>query len=864
MTAEEVEAFLGGFPADKRPKYSQDVARELVAAKRLTKFQAQAVYQGKTKSLVLDNYVILEKIGAGGMGQVFKAEHRRMQRVVALKVLTSTAMKSPEAVQRFQREVIAAAKLSHPNIVTAHDAGESGGIHFLVMEHVDGADLSSLVKKRGPLPVAEAVDYIRQAAEGLEYAHRQGVIHRDIKPSNLLLDANGTVKILDMGLARLEAAAGESDGLTQSGQVMGTADYMPPEQVDDTRSADRRADIYSLGCTLYRLLAAKSPYSGSTFVQVVMSHRDKPIPSLQDVSPDVSDQLNSVFQKMLAKRPEDRQQSMAEVIADLDTCSRPVGSRVAALLDEPSDENSLWNFLEEELAAGEPVKEQTSPAPGSTVPSRAAARSRGGPVRRSSHSSGDGVNTRLLAVAGAGVVLCLIMLALFLPSDGDDADPGPSDVASTEPELEPVGPRPTTTPKPKPAASDVRSTLPLITKDDFESGAHRWKPNNPALWKTTATPTGTVYDLFACTNPSGPGPTDATVWKHLSLLDDVVVGDMVLTVKVKSTADRKVGSPYYNNQDVCVFFGYQDPANHYFVHFGRKPGPSACNICRISGGEKEVITDFQGTGADWDDNWHNLKIVRSVATGEITAYFDDMQNPLLTANDKTFTRGQVGLSAWDDTAQWDDFQLHGTLENATAKSSLTTEPGFVSLFDGRSLDGWQGATESYAVEDGNLVWIEKGRGVLLTNSEYDNFALRFDVKLTSGANNGVVIRAPGGEIAAADYLEVQIIDDTASNYDRLNAAQRHGSLYGLAAASTGYLKPVGQWNTQEIVCDGRQLTVTLNGTNILDVDLDTLTDASSSGKPHPGLKRTTGHVGLLAHDSRVEFRNLRIKRLPRH
>ena len=255
------------------------------------------------------------------MGSVYKAQHRRMGRTVAIKIISPAALRNAEAKQRFHREIQAMARLEHLNIVTAHDADQVGDIHFLVMQYIDGDDLWTTVKTRGPLALDLALRYLAQTARGMEYAHHEGVVHRDIKPSNLVVAKNGVVKILDMGLARLEKSLTEASladqNLTQAGNIMGTVDFMAPEQALDAKVADQRADIYSLGCTFYFLLTGQTLYAGDTIVKRIMAHRFDPIPALRTTRDDVPDWLETIFQKMVAKQAPDRYQSMTELLADL-------------------------------------------------------------------------------------------------------------------------------------------------------------------------------------------------------------------------------------------------------------------------------------------------------------------------------------------------------------------------------------------------------------------------------------------------------------------------------------------------------------------------------------------------------------------
>ncbi|RLS80585.1 MAG: DUF1080 domain-containing protein [Planctomycetota bacterium] len=365
LAQEDVSAFISAIPDDRRPKDGEQLARELVRQKKLTKYQAEQIYSGKGKTLILGNYVVLEKLGQGGMGVVLKAEHKRLKRLVALKVMSSNLVKTPDALKRFHREVEAAAKLRHSNVVATDDADEAKGTHFLVMEYVEGSDLSVLVKKNGPLSVSQTVQCVLQAARGLEYAHKQGVVHRDIKPANLLLDTSGTVKILDMGLARIEGDTGSQGELTSTGAVMGTVDYMAPEQALSTKHADARSDIYSLGISLWYLLAGRCAYEGDSLMAKLLAHRDAPIPSLCSLDNEIPETLDQVFRKMVAKQSKDRYQTMTEVIRELESCQNGSTSALDVAAPNNYEDPSLQSFLSQlggKQSTSAAAKKSTEPA----------------------------------------------------------------------------------------------------------------------------------------------------------------------------------------------------------------------------------------------------------------------------------------------------------------------------------------------------------------------------------------------------------------------------------------------------------------------------------------------------------------------
>jgi serine/threonine protein kinase len=310
-----------GLPLDQ-PKI---VAQRMIRDGLITTFQAQQLLQGKFRRFLLsDKYKLLEPIGAGGMGQVFLCFHIYMHRLVALKVLPVDKLKDEGMVARFYREARAAAALDHPNIVRAYDidreTGDNGQstLHYLVMEFVDGASLHELVARRGPLSIERAAHYVKQAALGLQHAHEAGLVHRDIKPGNLLLDRSGTVKVLDLGLARF--FEGGKDNLTErydeKNAVLGTADYLAPEQARG-ETVDVRADIYSLGATLYFLLSGKAPFEEGTITQKLLWAQTKPPRPIRELRPEVPAELAAVLERMMAKDPKDRYPTPQAVVAAL-------------------------------------------------------------------------------------------------------------------------------------------------------------------------------------------------------------------------------------------------------------------------------------------------------------------------------------------------------------------------------------------------------------------------------------------------------------------------------------------------------------------------------------------------------------------
>src|SRR5229473_4058603 len=359
-----LEAVLAKLRASNAfPTEPGKLAGVLVRDGVLTHFQAEQFLQGKWRRFNIGNYKVLERIGAGGMGSVFLCEHKFMRRRAAVKILPASQSNDPSALERFYREARAVAALDHPNIVRAYDIDQDDNLHFLVMEYVDGASLQEIGKKSGPLDVLRACQYMYQSAKGLQHAHETaGLVHRDIKPGNILVDRTGVVKILDMGLARF--FHDEEDVLTKKydENVLGTADYLAPEQALDSHAVDIRADIYSLGATFYYCLTGRTPFNEGTVAQKLIWHQTRQPKSLKLLRPDIAPGMTAVVEKMMAKDPAQRYQEPREVIQALAPWTQ------GAIAPPPAMEMPQTRVPEAAACQREPALGPVTPVPSPTPP----------------------------------------------------------------------------------------------------------------------------------------------------------------------------------------------------------------------------------------------------------------------------------------------------------------------------------------------------------------------------------------------------------------------------------------------------------------------------------------------------------------
>ena len=399
----------------------------------LTTWQLEQLRKGKHKGFVLGKYKLLRLLGQGGMSSVYLAEHMTLHNKVAIKVLPVKRVDQTSYLARFEREAQSSANLNHPHIARAYDLEESGSIHFIVMEYIDGIDLHARVKQDGPLPIREAADFIRQAALGLHYAHEEGLVHRDIKPANLMVDKRGHLKILDLGLALAHDDEDASLTKEHDEKVLGTADYLSPEQARDSHKADRRSDIYSLGCTLYYLLVGKAPFAKGSLGERIRAHMTEPAPNLLDARPDVPAAIVELYFRMMEKHPDARQQTAQEVADSLASWltataaaagrQRPEPPRRPPLRRTAADTTDTSEMLRR---SGDSVAPRTATATPFPVTRSGAGSGSGG-----SSGSGPGSSSAIGAAPRSGVDLH--SLALTPPPSSDSRSTGRLPAVSAKP-----------------------------------------------------------------------------------------------------------------------------------------------------------------------------------------------------------------------------------------------------------------------------------------------------------------------------------------------------------------------------------------------------------------------------------------------
>jgi serine/threonine protein kinase len=325
----------------KQISSDEEMAEELLKRRWLTAYQIRELLAGRGASLNVGPYVLLDPLGRGGMGEVFKARHRTGKHLVALKVIDQERIRKPTMLRRFAREIEAVRSLFHPNVVQAFDDGQDDLRHYLAMEYVEGINLIQVLRRQGSFPVGLASDCVRQSALALQHIHERGLVHRDIKPSNLLLTAELHIKVVDLGVARLKPTSEDEEGwlstLTNEGTLLGTVNYLAPEQASDAHDVDIRADIYSLGCTLYHLLTGAPPFPAGTTMDKILKHKTQDPIAVEFVRTGLPAGLGQVVRKMMAKRPTSRYQQPAEVAEALEPfCTLPLPF-MTEVLPDPSE-----------------------------------------------------------------------------------------------------------------------------------------------------------------------------------------------------------------------------------------------------------------------------------------------------------------------------------------------------------------------------------------------------------------------------------------------------------------------------------------------------------------------------------------------
>jgi serine/threonine protein kinase/WD40 repeat protein len=827
-------------------------------------------------------YELVSELGRGGMGVVYLARHRLSGRPEVLKVMNKELMVRSGSKERFLREIKSAAMLDHPNVVKMYTAMEMGDLMVLVMEYVKGEDLAKLVKVKGRLPVPNACFYAQQTALGLQHAFDKKMVHRDIKPLNLMLAKEGKkhiVKVLDFGLAKVARETGEQFELTGSGQMLGTPDYVAPEQTLDATNADIRADIYSLGCTLYYLLAGRAPFKGKSLFEILQAHQSMEAKPLNQERPDVPEEVAAIVAKMMAKDPARRFQQPKEVAQALAPFFRADAKRPTAKLSQDSMEVEV-------IAPAQEVKESkpgksTVPAPAfetlteSGVPSSKTANSKilcrksaqSAPVARKKLLIGVGVLTGVLLVGFLGLLASgvlkvktpdgTIVLENLPPDsevtvDGNTVSVTSSDGKTFEVRIEPG----------KKHRLEVKRDGVKVFGEEVEVEADVSKPVVVRWERPQTTPTGqdTVKPGAALVIKRFPAEIwapeqakwriegDELVQSSIQLDTGITFGD-AKWVDYDFSVDAKMveGRPGFS-----LNFRKTDTNNYVFAV---DEAYNVSSILRTSAGNKWADQSYHHVEprSFVTEQWYHLEV--RVRGQHYDAFIDGKKIFTFTADDLP-PKGGVGLATWKTSCRFRNIVVKdpkGTIlleglpeiKELPPKREPPPKPetqGFVPLFNGKDLTGWKtpfGGAGDWKAQDGMIVSNGPTSHLFSERGDYDNFHLRAEAQINDGGNSGLYFRTALGTGFPKGY-EAQI---NATHGD----PQKTGSLYNIAKILDQLHKP-DDWFTLEVIAEGDHIVILVNDKKVVDV-----TD--------PTYKK--GHIALQQHDKKtvVKFRKIEIKEL---
>jgi serine/threonine protein kinase len=829
---------------------------------------------------------IVSQLGRGGMGVIYLAEHRVLQKRFALKVINPSVLDNPGALARFQTEARAVATLDHANIARCHDADQAGDLHFLVMEYVEGMSLWQLLQKKGPMSVASACHCVCQAALGLQHAFEHGLAHRDIKPQNLMLTPKGQVKVLDFGLARMRGPKDVGKGLTQADSFMGTPEYVSPEQATDARQADIRADIYSLGCTLYALLTGRPPFQEDTMVKLVMAHIEKQPPALHELRPDVPADVSAIAAKMLAKDPAQRYQRPVEVaqalapFAKAGSKARPAGAApVKSATTATVIGGDTGRLKEPEKGAKKAVQEETEESPFRDLELTSDAPSPAKRMKKWIESAAAAEWLRRPAVltgAGIGMVLLVVLLGLWatgvlrvktkdgtivlenLPRDAEVTVDGAKVLLKwTEGKEAEI--------TVKPGTREVVVTIAGIKVQgqqvSIEPGERTppihvgWEPPDkrpdvgpPARAEFVSLFNGKDLKGWK-THPSQPG--DWHVW------NDAIVGSANATSHLYT--ERGDYKDFHLRLEIRINEGGNSGV-YFRAPFGPSLPAGAGQPRWLRGYNAKYDRDRTG-GLLIDDSplwrfretpqktgeWVPMEVI--AIGNQLTIKIDGSVTALYTDEQRRYTSGHIVLQQHTPGTVVEFRKI----EIREIPPEESDKERFVSLFDGKDLSGWKthpSQPGQWRVFNSQIVGSGSPVSHLYTErGNYRDFHLRLEARINEEGNSGIYFRAPfGPTIPGNDPKFV-------TGYNAKLVQPRMGAL--LIGNESGFTHngdpgvTPGEWVTLEVIASGDHVQVKVNGKLTADyVD---------------GARRfTSGHIVLQQHGAGtvVQFRKIEIKELP--